>query len=106
MDESVYHLLSKESINIIIDRLEEADQSGALEMEYEGGILTLDLPSGRQLLLSKHTASRQLWLSSPLSGGLHFSHDGKGWTLADGRRLEDVLSQELKQLAQIDVTFP
>lgn len=67
--------------------------------------MTIDLPSGKQLLISKHGVTKQLWLSSPVSGGLHFSFKDEAWSLADGRTLTQVLSQELKNLAGIDVTF-
>ena len=105
MDETQYQRISEDCINSIADTLEAADAEGSLDVEYQAGVLTVDLSSGKQLLVSKHTASRQIWLSSPISGGLHFSHDGKAWCLADGRTLAQVLSQELKQLAGIDVTF-
>lgn len=106
MDETHYQRISEECINSIVDVLEEADARGQLDAEYQDGVLTVGFPSGQQLLVSKHTASRQVWLSSPVSGGLHFSYNGTVWCLADGRMLTQVLSQELKQLANVDVTFP
>ena len=105
MEEARYHQISEEFLNRLSLALEALDEDGALEADYQGGILTINLPSGKQLLVSKHTASRQIWLASPFSGGLHFSYSAGRWVLADGRELSAVLSQELKQLAQIDVAF-
>lgn len=105
MNETEYHRKSEDSLNRIQNVLEEADQRGELELEYQGGILSIELPSGKQLLLSKHTASRQIWLSSPVSGGLHFSFMNDDWVLADGRTLSQVLSHELKTMAGMEVLF-
>lgn len=105
MNDTDYHRISEEMLNKISEALEPYDKDGALEVELQGGILSIDLPSGKQLLLSKHLASKQLWLSSPLSGGLHFSCSGKAWLLEGGRTLPQVLSQELKSLAGINVDF-
>ncbi len=105
MEESDYHKKSEDCINAIENVLEAADQDGRLEVESQGGILTIAFPSGKQLLVSKHATSRQIWLSSPISGGLHFSYRDGAWALPDGRRLGEVLSQELKQLAGIDLVF-
>ena len=105
MDEATYHRISEETLNHLADVLEEADARGDLEVEYQDGILTITLESGKQLLVSKHGVTKQLWLSSPISGGLHFAWDGSAWSLADKRILQDVLASELKQLAQLDVSF-
>jgi frataxin len=59
------------------------------------------IPNGKQWLISKHTPSRQIWLSSPISGGLHFSFDDNRWQIADGRELSSLLAAELAQLVQV-----
>lgn len=105
MNETEYHQKSEDILNALQNVLEPVDENGDAEVEYQGGILTIDLPGGKQLLISKHTASRQIWLSSPISGGLHFSCRDGAWLLPDGRSLEAVLSQELKTLAGIHVAF-
>lgn len=100
-----FHALADAELNRWVDALEEADANGQLELELQGGILTLVLPAGKTLLLSKHAVSEQLWLSSPLSGGLHFGRDTvhQAWRLPDGRSLEEVLRTELAQLAGVVV---
>lgn len=105
MNDTEYHQKSEEMLNKISEALEPYDEDGAVEVELQAGILTVDLPSGKQLLLSKHGITKQLWLSSPVSGGLHFSFDGKSWSLEDGRTLTQVLSHELNTLANIHVSF-
>jgi CyaY protein len=103
MQESDFHRLADTWLTTAADVLEEADANGLLEVECQNGALTLILPSKKTLLVSKHTPTRQLWLASPISGGLHFIYNGSQWILQDGRTLENVLSQELKTLAGIDI---
>ncbi len=104
--ETEYHRIADQELTTLFDALEEADREGLLEVEYEGEIFTLSSSTGRQWVISKHAPSRQLWLSSPLSGGLHFDYDGKGkWLLAGGRPLREVLAQELKSAADIEVSL-
>lgn len=105
MNDTDYHRISEEMLNVISDILEPYDHDGVVEVELRDDSLTIEMLSGKQLLLSKHGVTKQLWLSSPISGGLHFAYQGGRWVLADGRALAEVLSQELKQLAAIDVVF-
>jgi iron donor protein CyaY len=105
MNEGEFHPLADKALEHLTDRLEEADQEGFLDVEAQNGIVTVVLNSGKQLIISKHAPSKQLWLSSPISGGLHFSYVGNGWALADGRTLHNVLAQELQALAGIAVAF-
>ena len=103
---SEYHRISEEMLNSLQEALEEADQAGLLDVERQGDILTLTLASRKQLLVSKHSVSRQLWLSSPISGGLHFRFENNAWTLPDGRSLQAVLAEELRAMAGLSVVFP
>lgn len=67
----------------VLDRLmqEIEDQAGDdLEVDLEGGILTIGLADGGQYLVNKHAPNREIWLSSPKSGAWHFRHDAEaGW---------------------------
>lgn len=104
MNESEFHSLADVWLAHAADALEAEE---TLDIEPLGGLLNIHLPSGKTLVVSKHAPSRQLWLASPLSGGLHFSYDAekKQWRLADGRALEKVMSQDLKTLAQVNVVW-
>lgn len=103
MNEYDFHRLGNAALESFEETLEEADARGALDMEYENGAITIRLPSGKSWLISKHTPNRQIWLASPVSGGLHFSYDAakKQWLLPDGRELAAILSDELKAVGQI-----
>lgn len=106
MNEAEFHKRADAALRLIEGTLEAADEDGAIDVEYQGGILTITLPTGKQFIVSKHAPSMQLWLSSPVSGGLHFSPaEGKHWKVEDGRTLEDVLTTELFDLAGLEVIF-
>lgn len=80
------------------DQLEYAFENGKLEdLDLHGGILSIFSPGGSTYILSKHSPSRQLWLASPVSGGLHFNfdEDAQCWHLPDGRLLYDIMLAEL-----------
>ena len=106
MDESQFHRLANAYLTSIADRLEDKDITGALDIELQDGVLTIITQEHKTFVVSRHTASRQVWLSSPISGGLHFSHNGTTWVLADGRTLSDILSKELEALAHIKAELP
>jgi len=103
MNETQYHQLADDTLERLSQALEKADAQGLLELEVEGGMVTIALDDGKQFIISKHVPTRQLWLSSPISGGLHFSHDDKtqDWRLPDQRSLMSIVLAELGQIAGI-----
>jgi iron donor protein CyaY len=103
MNETEYHRLADALLVQLEQILEPADQSGLIEIESGKELLTIDLEDGKQFIVSKHNASKQVWLSSPISGGLHFRYDEakKEWGLPDGRTLATLLMGELKILAGV-----
>lgn len=96
-DETDFHRLADATLTALLDQLEPRYESGELEeLELQGGVLTIRTAAGRSFVVSKHAPSRQIWLASPLSGGLHFSlHASGSWMLADGRELVLHLMKEL-----------
>ncbi len=98
MEETRFHAIADATLMHCFDQLEDAYEAGAIEeLELQGGILTVVTVSKKTFLLSKHGPSRQLWLASPVSGGLHFSfNEGEQhWALPDGVLLYTLLRQEL-----------
>lgn len=98
MDETRFHAIADATLEHCFDQLEDAFESGKIEeLELQGGILTIQSGGGRTFLLSKHAPSRQLWLASPLSGGLHFSFSEteQNWKLPDATLLYELLRREL-----------
>ena len=97
LHESPFNALADATLEALMESLEAADTDENLDIDLIQGILTITLENGKQFIVSKHGPSRQLWLSSPISGGLHFPYDEekKDWILADGRILAVVLRTEI-----------
>jgi frataxin len=107
MNDAYFTRRADATLGAMLEALEPADQAGKLDVDYQGGVMTIELANGRQFIISKHAPTRQLWLSSPVSGGLHFSFDPQNsqWKLADGRSLSQLLAEELRAIAGIEVVF-
>ncbi len=98
MDETEFHTLADATLERYFAALDDAYDSGALEeLELQNGILTLVTAAGKTFLVTKHAPTRQLWLASPVSGGLHYAWNAtaRDWQLADGASLADMLRHEL-----------
>lgn len=96
LDESQFHVLADATLTHCFEQLEPFFDSGALEdLDLQGGILTILTEAGKTFLLTKHSPTRQVWLASPVSGGLHFVYSGKDWRLPDNTELYDHLQREL-----------
>ena len=101
MDETLFNSLANPFLESIFEEIEEKDVDMLIDADLNDGILTLELDSGQQYVVSKHAPSKQVWLSSPLSGGLHYDYndDTESWELTkDGSRLNELLTKELYQL--------
>lgn len=98
LDETHFTAVAGATLMHCFDQLEEAYERGEIdELELAEGVLTIETPDGKTFVISKHGPSRQLWLASPFSGGLHFSYrqGDQCWLLPDGRPFYDVLVADL-----------
>jgi len=100
MDEREFERQAGQVLDRLLNEIE--DQAGDdVDVDLEGGILTVILPDGGRYLLNKHGPNREIWLSSPRSGAWHFRHDAEaGWVstrVVDGARpqLHRLLADEL-----------
>ncbi|MDH5387444.1 MAG: iron donor protein CyaY [Gammaproteobacteria bacterium] len=72
MNESEFVDLAEETIEAIQESIEE---SGA-DIDYDeiNGVLTLEFENGSQIIFSKQTPAKQLWMAAK-AGGFHFDYD-------------------------------
>ena len=107
LEDSQFHCLADAYLEALTDTVETTDREGKIDVDIQEGVLVLEMPSGKQFVLSKHQPSHQLWLSSPRSGGLHFHYnqDLSSWELADGRKLSHLLAEELEQETGLQFYF-
>lgn len=107
IDETAFDEVATLWLEELFELLEEEDDEALLDIDLEEGVMKIVVDSENTFVLSKHTPSKQLWLSSPLSGGLHFDaidEEGTDWELQDGRRLSTILVEELLQLTGQEFT--
>lgn len=101
--ESEFHDHADRFLEGLFEQLEDQDTGGMLDIDLQEGVMTVEVGT-REFVISKHAPSKQVWLSSPLSGGLHFdtADNGRDWKLKDGRRLSVILGEELSMLTGND----
>ncbi len=85
MDESAFVKLAGETLDRFADAIDDA-LGDEIDVEMNGGILTLSLPGGGQYVVNAHAPNREIWLSSPVSGAWHFAprDDGAWVSVRDG----------------------
>lgn len=107
LEESQFHCLADAYLEAIADEIESKDEHALIDVDIEENVLTLTLPSGEQYVISKHLPSQQVWLSSPVSGGLHFSYneEDSAWELDNGQKLSHLLAEELQEATELEFTF-
>lgn len=99
MDTSAFEKLATETLDDMMEAID--DQLGDfLDVDLNGGILTIELDDGGQYIINKHGASNQIWMSSPFSGATHYDFDesAEAWvSTKGGEPLKEVLSTELSK---------
>ncbi len=96
IDESEFETLAEDVLQRVCRALEDA--SDDIDVELQEGVLTAELEDGRTFVLNRHVPLRQLWLSSPLSGALHFDYvDGSWRSTRDARDLAATLVDDFGQ---------
>ncbi len=99
MDAAYFHQCANAALSALEDALEAKDSAGMLEVEAQGGILTVAV-AGRQFVLNKHEPTRQIWLASPVSGAARFVyHEPSGHWLhtVTGEELQAMVTKETEQ---------
>lgn len=97
MDVTEFHRLADDALVYIAETFEDSEAGEVAEVDYENNVVTIEFDDGRTYVLNKHEAMRQIWVSSPKSGGLHFSYDTNHtqWLTSDKQELLALLSNEL-----------
>jgi CyaY protein len=108
LDEPHFNAIADATLTHLHDQLEEAFEQGTLEdLDLVDGVLRIEDEQGNIWIINKHTVTRQIWLASKRTGGLHFSfnHDSQDWLLPDARDLKTLLALEMQEVAGFHVVF-
>jgi CyaY protein len=84
---------SFEKIEVAVD-----DSDADIDFDTSGGVLTIYCDDGSQIIFSRQTAQRQLWMAAK-SGGFHYHYDNDSgrWI---STRAGDSLQQEFERTFQ------
>jgi frataxin len=110
LDEPSFARLADETLKHILAAVEDA-LADHLDIDLEGGILTIRLEAGGIYVINKQAPNRQIWLASPASGAWHFDYrEGPGkagrWIATrGGARLSELLSRELSAATETAFTL-
>ena len=105
MDERAFEILASRTLAHLAERLEDALDEAA-DVELRGGILTIVCADGRQFVINRHGPTREIWLSSPVSGAVHFARRGEDWISTRGPdRLADRLGADIAAATGVTVAL-
>ncbi len=98
MNEQAFH----QQIDTLFFKIEEWIEKSetTLDFEMQEGILTLFLPEGSQLILSRQATLQEVWLASPL-GAYHFRRAGEEWVTQQGEKLLPTLANIIENKAHV-----
>lgn len=108
LDDAAFDRLATAALQTWCDAVDAAELDG-MECELQDGILNIEVDAAGTFLLSKHAPTRQLWLSSPLSGASHYQFDdatARWRSTRDDADLLQVLNEELSRAAGQEIRLP
>lgn len=108
MDESNFLVIVNATLQSVFDQLED-NLADHLEADLESGVLTVTFQEEGEYVINRHLPNRQIWMSSPISGGIHFNYDEKtgNWVSTKDSTVifQDVFASELRQITGVPFYF-
>lgn len=105
--ESEYSRVADDLLDSLVDTLDD-DALPFEDVEFSSGVISVVTGTG-VWIINKHSASRQVWLSSPRSGPSKYEFDPSSGTWRsereDRRRLRDLLTEEFREVVGSDFAF-
>ena len=97
VQESEFIRLADQELHYLQERLELLADENIDDIDLLEGILYIKLRDSSEYVINKHYPSLQIWVSSPISGGYHFSYIAlkSGWWTLQNIELRNILSKEL-----------
>ena len=95
MNQNEFENTVKEMFFIITELIDNQPESKNLEIDELNNILYINSAAG-QYVINKHNPTKQIWLSSPKTGGHHFNFsDDQKWYNRHNSEIIDLLHKEL-----------
>lgn len=65
------------------------------DVSLKDAVITAFIPQKGTYVINRQPPKKEVWLSSPVSGPLHFRMQGKSWVSRNGQTPGQVLQEEL-----------
>jgi CyaY protein len=100
MTESDFH----RAVDAVLARIEQAlEAHDALDVDLEGGVLSIECPDGSRVIVNRQTPNREIWVAAR-SGGFHYAwRDGEWRDTRSGDELFASLARILGSQAGAEV---
>ena len=89
-------------IAYIAEQIELQDTEYKIEVDMMGDILSIKTPGG-EYVINRHSAAREVWVASPVSGPYHFPYTDGEWRNKSGVELLQLLSKELSMVTKVEL---
>jgi len=102
MTESEFH----RAVDAVLARIESAAEADErLDVELEGGILTILCADASRVIVNRQTPNREIWVAAR-SGGFHFTlRDGRWRDTRSGDELFDSLARVIESQAGVRIAW-
>ena len=107
MDENEFEEHCGAMLQQIANTIEESDEKDELDIDYVDGVLTIDFPDERQMVINRHRPTQKIWLSSPESGASYYEYDEESetWINGEGNDLLTLLADDIEEASDLAVDF-
>ena len=107
LSESQFHTESDNCLEKIVSVLESFDEKFPIDdLNFEQGVLTINLGSKGTWIINKQTPNRQIWWSSPVSGPKRYEFKSNSWlSTRDGGNIIEDLVHEMSTVSGVIVSF-
>jgi iron donor protein CyaY len=104
MVEDDYEEMSTSLLESIVGQIEEVDFKSSIDIDYDGEVLTIDSGEG-QYVINRHSAAKQIWMVSPITGPHHFHVNDDEWVNDQDENILDILTDEFTNNIGIKIQF-
>lgn len=94
MNDAEFARLTGVVLQYIVDTIEKEDVNGNIEIDFYGDMLNIEV-GNNIFVVNRHSAAKEIWLASPVSGPYHFSYRNGNWRTKSGDDLFEILEKEL-----------
>jgi len=95
MEDTIFSNRARTELTTLFELLQQTGKYEDLDIDLQDDVLYITLPTNRQYVINRHTPSKQIWLSSPLTGADYFSYNDQDWHNKSGGQLKQLLMTEL-----------